>query len=202
VTALVKRYGCARAELAPLTPGILSDTERAGVEETAAKLVAAGAPEKLARAVAILPPMTIGADLVDLAEASDWNLPEAARLYHEAGAFFAFDRLRAAVGLYRAGDHFERTAVRRLVEDLLAEQTALTKSIMDFAGGPQAGESAETARAAVASWAALRSEAAALPRRTVEEIEAAGGEWTFAKLTIANAALRELASAPAKGRRK
>jgi glutamate dehydrogenase len=32
-------------------------------------------------------------------------------------------------------------------------------------------------------------------KRTVEDIENAGGGWTFAKLTIANAALRELANA-------
>jgi glutamate dehydrogenase len=32
-------------------------------------------------------------------------------------------------------------------------------------------------------------------RRAMEEVEKAPGGWTFAKLTIANAALRELASA-------
>ena len=37
--------------------------------------------------------------------------------------------------------------------------------------------------------------------RTIEEIEASGGSWTFAKLTIANAALRELAEAAGKKRR-
>lgn len=202
VSALVGRYGQARKVLAPLTPAILSDTERSAVEAAAAALVAAGAPEKLARAAAALQPMTVTADLVDLADGSSWSLPDVARVYHQAGAAFAFDRLRAAVGGYRAGDHFERTAVRRLVEDLLAEQSALAKAVMDFSGSSQAGESAEAARAAVTSWAALRRDAAASARRTVEEIEAAGGDWTFAKLTIANAALRELASAPAKGRRK
>ena len=38
---------------------------------------------------------------------------------------------------------------------------------------------------------AARAKAA---RRTVEEIEKAGGGWSFAKLTIANAALREMAA--------
>jgi glutamate dehydrogenase len=33
----------------------------------------------------------------------------------------------------------------------------------------------------------------------VEEIEGAGGGWTFAKLTIANAALRDLAETAARG---
>ncbi|MFN3521493.1 MAG: NAD-glutamate dehydrogenase [Phenylobacterium sp.] len=202
VSSLVARYGPARKILAPLTPAILSDTERAGVEAAAAALVEAGAPTDLAMAAAALQSMTVTSDLVDLAEGSSWGLAEVARLYHATGSAFAFDRLRAAVGAYRAGDHFERTAVRRLVEDLLAEQSALTKAVMEFAGDAQAGENADAARAAVASWAALRRDAAEAARRTVDEIESAGGGWSFAKLTIANAALRELASAPAKGRRR
>ncbi|WP_374575074.1 NAD-glutamate dehydrogenase [Phenylobacterium sp.] len=202
VGALVERYGAARDVLGPMMPAILSDIERDAVETTTRTLIEAGAPEKLARAAAVMQPMTVTADLVDMADGSSWDLAEVARLYHEVGAAFAFDRLRAAVGGYRAGDHFERTAVRRLVEDLLAEQTVLTKAVMDFAGNAQAGESAEAASAAVASWSALRREAVDAARRTVEEIEAAGGAWTFAKLTIANAALRELASTPAKGRKR
>ena len=39
-------------------------------------------------------------------------------------------------------------------------------------------------------------------RRAIEDIEAAGGGWTFAKLTIANAALRELGAAEAGKKRK
>jgi len=202
VDALASRYGAGRRTLAPLTPAILSPIERAAVEAEVADLVAAGAPERLARTVAALQPLTLTTDLVDLAEASSWALPAVARLYHATGEAFAFDRVRAAVGAYRAGDHFERTAVRRLVEDLLSEQAALTRAIMDFAGSSHAGESPETARKAVASWAALRRETVEAARRTVEEIEQAGGGWSFAKLTIANAALRELSAAPAKGRRR
>ena len=153
-----------------------------------------GFAEALARQVAGLQPLTIAADLVDLAEASSWGLPQVARLYYETGARFAFDRLRAAAGGFTAGDPFERLAVRRLLEDLLAEQAAVTRGIMAFAGSAQAGASAETAATAVASWAALRREAVEAAKRAVEEIEAAGGGWTFAKLTIANAALRELAA--------
>ncbi len=72
---------------------------------------------------------------------------------------------------------------------------------MAFTGGAQAGEDAEHARDAAASWAALRRDKADVAIRTVEEIEAAGGPWTFAKLTIANAALRELAEAAGKKKR-
>jgi glutamate dehydrogenase len=201
VGELVQRYGPGFKSLRKLLPGVLSAVDQQAVEARIAQLVAAGAPEKEARAVALIQPVTIAADLVDLAEASSWPLPNVARLYHATGAAFAFDRLRAAAGQFAAGDAFERTALRRLIEDLLAEQAHLTRAIMAFSGSAQAGEDAEHVRDAIASWAALRRDQATAARRTVEEIELAGGTWTFAKLTIANAALRELVEAAGRKRR-
>ncbi|WP_371129897.1 NAD-glutamate dehydrogenase [Phenylobacterium sp.] len=195
VDALVKRYGPGAATLKKLIPEVLSPVERERLETQVARMIEAGAPEDLARPVANLQPLTTAVDLVDLADASSWALANVARLYHQVGRVFAFDRLRAAAGGFTAGDSFERTAVRRLVEDLLAEQAAVTRAIMAFAGNAQAGESVETAQAAIGSWTALRRDLAEAARKSVEEIEAAGGGWSFAKLTIANAALRELASA-------
>ncbi|MDP3854559.1 NAD-glutamate dehydrogenase [Phenylobacterium sp.] len=194
VEALVRRYGPGAATLKKLIPEILSPVERERLEAQVVRMTEAGAPEDLARQVANLQPLTTAVDLVDLADASSWALPNVARLYHQVGRAFAFDRLRAAAGGFTAGDSFERTAVRRLVEDLLAEQASVTRAIMAFSGNAQAGETVQTAQAAIGSWTALRRDLAEAARKSVEEIEAAGGGWSFAKLTIANAALRELAT--------
>jgi glutamate dehydrogenase len=179
-------------------PGILSPIEQASVEGRVRQLTAAGAPPDKARAVAVLQPMTIAGDLVDLAEASSWPLANVARLYHAVGEAFGFDRVRQAAGAYAVGDNFERMALRRLIEDLLTQQGDLTRTVMAFAGGPQAGDDAAHAHDAASSWSALRRDKVDVARRTVEDIEASGGAWTFAKLTIANAALRELAAEGAK----
>jgi glutamate dehydrogenase len=195
VAALTKRYGPGLASLHKLTPGILSPVEQAQVDARVRQLTGAGAPEDLARRVASLQPLTTAADLVDLAEASSWPLPNVARLYHAAGEAFGFDRVRQAAGAYSVGDTFERTALRRLIEDLLTQQAELTRGLMAFAGSAQAGADADHARDTAESWQALRREKADAARRTIDEIEASGGPWTFAKLTIANAALRELAEA-------
>jgi len=202
VGRLTARYGPGFKTLRDLSPGVLSSVDRAVAEERSASLVEAGAPEALARQTAVLQTLTTAGDLVDLAASSSWPLANVARLYHRAGEAFGFDRLRSVVGRYTAGDHFERTAVRRLVEDLLAEQTAVTRALMSFAASPQAGDSPEAVDAAIASWSSLRREAVAVARRTLEEIEASTGTWTFAKLTIANAALRELAAAGEAGGRR
>jgi glutamate dehydrogenase len=202
VQALVDGYGPGTARLKKVISEIISPVERDQAEGQVKRLTDAGAPEALAREVAYLQPLTLAVDLVDLAGASSWSLENAARLYHQVGHAFAFDRLRAAAGAFTAGDSFERMAVRRLVEDLLAEQAALTRAIMGFAGSDQAGDSAEAAQKAIGSWAALRRETADAARRAIEDIEAASGGWSFAKLTIANAALRELAAAEATKKRR
>jgi glutamate dehydrogenase len=155
----------------------------------------------MAQAVAVLQPLTTAGDLVDIAEASSWSLPNVARLYHAVGAAFGFDRVREAASAYSVGDNFERMALRRLIEDLLTQQGELSRTIMAFAGSSQAGDDAEHAKDASNSWAALHRDKASAVRRTIDDIEAAGGAWSFAKLTIANAALRELAAEGAKRKR-
>ena len=201
VAELVRRYAPGFKRLRGLLPGVASAIEQSTIATRARQLGETGAPEACAQAAAVLQSLTTAADLVDLAEASSWSLPSVARLYHAAGAAFGFDRLRAAAAGFAIGDAFERTALRRLLEDLLAEQATLTRAIMEHAGSEKVGEDAPRARAAVEEWAGLRRDKAEAARRTVEEIEQAGSAWSFAKLTIANAALRELAEDRG-GRRK
>ncbi|PZR36820.1 NAD-glutamate dehydrogenase [Caulobacter segnis] len=195
VKALVEAYGPSVAVLRGQTPSILSPFEQKAVAKRAKAYIADGAPEALAQAVAALQPLTTAADLVDLSNASSWRVENVARLYHQVGAAFGFDRLRAAAGAFVGGDSFERLAVRRLIEDMLSEQTGITQSVLKFAANAQAGEDEAGAKAAINSWAALRGDLPRTVKRTIEEIEQAGGGWTFAKLTIANAALRELSAA-------
>ncbi len=201
VDALIRAYGPSFQDLLKLMPGVLSPIEQASVEARVRRLTEAGAPLDKARAVAVLQPMTIAGDLVDLGEASSWPLASVARLYHAVGETFGFDRVRQAAGAYAVGDNFERMALRRLIEDLLVQQTELTRTIMAFSGSAQCAETAADAHHATSAWTALRLGKVNAARRTIDDIEAAGGPWTFAKLTIASAALRELSAEGAKKRR-
>jgi glutamate dehydrogenase len=192
VETLVSRYGEGFRALRTFAVEVGSPVERAGIEVRARKLVEAAAPEDLARSASILQAISTAADLVDLAEGAGWPLRSAARLYHAVGEAFGFDRLRGAAAGYAVGDSFERTALRRLIEELLAEQASLARAVMVKAEARAAAEP-EGARAAVAAWSATRLAQVQAAGRTLADIEASVGPWTFAKLTIANAALRELA---------
>ena len=109
-----------------------------------------------------------------------------------AGAAFDFDRLRAAAGSIPSVDHFDRLAVRRLIEDLMGEQRTLTRAVAR-ASDPSVGVSEEAAEASVDAWIGARQGVVEGVRASVDEIEGSGSGWTFAKLTIANATIRDLA---------
>ncbi|MEO8925656.1 MAG: NAD-glutamate dehydrogenase, partial [Caulobacteraceae bacterium] len=195
VQGLIRAYRPAVDTLKRLVPGVLSPFEQKAAVRRAAGWIKAGAPKDIAHSVALMRPLTLAATLTDLATAQGWPLAGAAFVYHRVGGVFGFDRLRAAAGSRAAGDPYERLAVRRLIEDMLSEQAVLAGAVMAFAGQAYAEDAPERAGGAVAAWIAAHAEPVRGVKRTVEEIEKAAGGWSFAKLTIANAALRELAGA-------
>ncbi|HUO11126.1 MAG TPA: NAD-glutamate dehydrogenase domain-containing protein, partial [Caulobacteraceae bacterium] len=192
VEALIGAYRPAADALKQLLPGGLSAFEQKDAVRRAAPWIKAGAPKDLAHSVALYRPLTPTVTLADLAREAGWSVTPTARIYQAVGGAFGFDRLRAEAGAQPSSDAYERLAIRRLIEDMLAEQEALARAVITYAGRPDAGDSPEAAKAAVASWSGLHAEAVRFARSTINGIEKEGGGWSFAKLTIANAALREL----------
>ncbi len=64
---------------------------------------------------------------------------------------------------------------------------------MRFAGPASADPARDVA--AAHAWSGDHSAQVKAARRVIEDIEKAGAPWSLAKLTIANAALRDLAGA-------
>ncbi|MEE2565326.1 NAD-glutamate dehydrogenase [Hyphobacterium marinum] len=178
---------------------IFSDYERERVSRQAKAFVKAGAPKDLAREIATLRPLTSSSDVVDLALRKDWPLESAAHIYHAAGARFAFDRLRGVAGEVSSDLHWDRLAVRRLIEDLYASQQTVAGSVMRHAktaGGSLAKgieqPDADWARNLIDSWSIINAEEAGRVDATLAEMEGAG-VWTLSKLSIASTQLREMA---------
>ncbi|HLK25963.1 MAG TPA: NAD-glutamate dehydrogenase [Caulobacteraceae bacterium] len=195
VGALIEAYQPAMDELRRVGPALLSTYEQRIVARRIKAFRRLGAPNAIATNLATLAMLTTAFDLADMARAADWPVRQAAQLYHQAGAAFGFDRLRAAAGSLKAADSFERLAVRRLIEDLVAEQTALAKTLIAFADSPAAADTPAEAKALVRAWSARHRAQAAASEAAFKRVESGSGPWTFAKLTIAAAALRELVAA-------
>lgn len=194
VDGLIEAYRPAADALRAEGAAVLSRFEQGRFEERIASFIAHGAPEAMARDFAMLRPLVATADIGDLAREMGWPEPAMARLYHQVGAAFDFDRLRAAAGSVPSADHFDRLAVRRLIEDLMAQQFDLTRAVARVSDA-SVGASEESAEKAVDSWIGPRLARVEAIRASVDEIEASGTGWSFAKLTIANGTIRGIAGA-------
>ncbi len=193
---LIKVYRPAADLLRAEGLGLFAPFVRTQAEGRVRDMVKAGAPKELAASVAALRPLMTLSNLADMARKARWDVVAVARIYQAVGAAFVFDRLRAAAGsLVGGGEHYERMAVRRLIEDLLGQQLAVTSAVMAFSGNEQAGADAAAAKSTVQSWSAMRRDQVKTTRQTIDEIEQSAGGWSFAKLTIVNAALASLTAA-------
>ncbi|AQR63282.1 glutamate dehydrogenase [Brevundimonas sp. LM2] len=197
VQSLIAAYRPAADALRAAGGDVLSRFEQTRLQARLKRFADMGVGEDLAQTVSMLRPLVATADIGDLSRDAGggeggWTEPRMARLYHQVGAAFDFDRLRAAAGAVPSGDHFDRLAVRRLIEDLMGEQVTLTRSVAQ-ASDPSVGDSEATAEAAVDAWIGPRQAMVEGVRSAVDEIEASGTGWTFAKLTIANGQIRSVA---------
>jgi glutamate dehydrogenase len=193
VQGLIDAYQPVADALRPHGGEVLSRFEQARLQARIDAFRAVGAPDGLARSVALLRPTVATADIGDLAGEAGWDAPSMARLYHQVGAAFDFDRLRAAAGGVPSHDRFDRMAVRRLIQELKAEQLDLTRAVARSCDA-SCGKDESTAEQAVDAWIGPRLSIVEGVRASVDEIEASGAGWTFAKLTIANATIREIAA--------
>ena len=191
VGGLIAKYRPHADALRQAGGDVLSRFEQGRLDARVQRFVTLGAPEELARTVAMLRPLVATADIGDLADEAGWSAPAMARLYHQVGAAFDFDRLRAAASSVKSGDHFDRLAVRRLVQDLMTEEMMLTRAVA-CTTKEAIGATEQQAEDAVESWIGHRLPQVEALRASVDSIEGSGAGWTFAKLTIANAAIREV----------
>ncbi len=193
VQSLIDLYRPAADGLQTEGPAVLSRFEQDRLDKRVQRFADLGAPEDLARSISLMRPLVAAADIGDLAREANWPVAAMARLYHQVGAAFDFDRLRAAAGSIPSADHFDRLAVRRLIEDLMQEQRGLTRAVA-AASDPSVGASEAAAETAVDAWIGPRQSVVEALRASVDEIEASGSGWTFAKLTIANGSIRSVAA--------
>ncbi len=185
VQKLIDAYRPAADALMADGAGLLSPFEQQVVNARAKTFIEAGAPRDLAQTVAALRPLTATTDIADLAKAAKWEVIPAAKLYHAVGEAFGFDRLRAAAASISGQDPYERQAVRELILDMVAEQTARVRAVMALAKRP-----APDVATAIAGWVEPRKAAVERAKSVIDEIEQTADGWTFAKLTIGNVALK------------
>jgi glutamate dehydrogenase len=164
---------------------LVSPLEKNAVEAKIGTLRGEGVPGDVAEDVAILPLLAAVPEIVLLAGEHKVAAEHAARLYFGMGALVGLDRLRGLAGRIVAADHWDRLALRRIVDDLYSAQRLLA------ADAVRRGQNHSEA---LASWAQIHR--ADIERTTsfLSEL-AAEGEASVAKLALANSQIQKLASA-------
>jgi glutamate dehydrogenase len=168
---------------------LVSPYEAHDTEARIAELVAGGVPHDIAEDAAVLPLMAGLPEIALMASHLSLNLDLVAGAYFAMGAAVGLDRLRGLAGRISAGEHWDRLAIRRIIDDLYAGQRALTSSALKSVAGSDRAAGA----AAVAAWTEAHADALKRAKSFLAALEASG-ELSVAKLTLAGSQIHELAA--------
>jgi glutamate dehydrogenase len=172
--------------------GLVSTYEAAATKKRISDLRGAGVPLDLAEEVAALSLLGGTPEVVLLAQARSLPVDYVAGAYFAVGAAVGLDRLRGLASQIAGHEHWDRLAVRRIMDDLFAGQRALAAEALTDTdrNSPRLTriEGSEAARC----WEHTHADALARTRSFLTELERSG-DLTVAKLTLANSQIHALA---------
>jgi glutamate dehydrogenase len=149
----------------------------------------AQAGPELARDIGLLPLLGVAPEIAALTRSSGHAIGCVAKLYFSVGALLGLDRLRLLAARIAPAEHWDRLAIRRLVDDLFAAQRALAQSLLS---GLAKDAGAADAEQAVIGWAEKNKPALERTKSFLAALETSG-ELSIAKLTLANSQIHKLA---------
>jgi glutamate dehydrogenase len=167
---------------------LVSEAESRAIEAAIAELRDAGVPMDIADDVAVLPAIGGTPDIARLSNEAGKPIDMVAGAYFAASRTIGVDRLRLSAERMNLPEHWDRLAVRRLIDDLADHQRALTsRALANGSGGVDRKDGA----AAVAAWAEAHSEQVDRVSGLITDLERSG-TFTVARLTLAAGQIRDL----------
>jgi glutamate dehydrogenase len=192
VASLVETYSVGVKALAGSIYDMVVPPQKAYLEGHVERLRGAGVPTALARFVVALTPLMAATDIVDIASQKAMPIEAVGRLYAAIGARVGLDDVRAAANQSQSIDYWDRVATRRLVEDFMSEQASLTARACDYALAHNLeGHDNKWVKVVTDRWAAHNEAALGATQAAIAALKASPGGWSFAKLSIANAQIKE-----------
>jgi glutamate dehydrogenase len=186
----IARYRSGVESLRGTFSTLVSNYERHDTDERIHEMTKAGAPLDIAEDVAILPLLGGAPEIIMLAHARAWPVDLVAGAYFAVGAEVGVDRLRGLALQIKGSEHWDRLAIRRIVDDLFAGQRALAADALALV---TAHGTREDGISAVRLWAETRADALVRTKSFLTELERTG-DLSIAKLTLANSQIHALAA--------
>jgi glutamate dehydrogenase len=143
-----------------------------------AELTGAGVPEDLARDMVLLKPLAAALDVALLAHETGKPADKVAPVFFQLGETLGLDRLRNLAERFAPPEHWDRLALRRLLDDLSQSQRGITRKLL--AGGGN-----------VEAWAKAQGDALERTRSFLNTLDASG-ELSVAKLMLASSQIQNL----------
>ena len=171
---------------------LVSAYEAEATEKRISELRDSGVPMELAEEIAALPLLGGTPEIMLLADSHSLPVDYVAGGYFAVGATVGLDRLRGLAGQITGHEHWDRLAVRRIVDDLFAGQRALATDALANTDGDFSHLTRADGAEAAKRWEKTHADALARTRSFLTELERSG-ELTVAKLTLANSQIHALA---------
>ncbi len=186
LAAMLKPYAEGVSSLLAQGDAAFTGPVKARLADRVADLEALGCPSDLAARITRLSAFHHASDIIDLASEKKKPLDKTAQLYFLTGAHFGFDGLQTGAGDLASSDPWDRMATRRLIEDVLAEQKTVVKTMMARMSP------SESPAEIIQNWEVENKTLIEPLQQMMTDMETGG--WSFAKLTIVNALIREWAA--------
>jgi glutamate dehydrogenase len=147
-------------------------------EARIAQLSEAGVPAELARDMTLLTPLAAALDVALLAHETGSPAAKVAPLYFALGEELGLDRLRALAGKFAPPEHWDRLALRRLMDDLSSAQRGIARKLLRDGTGAE-------------DWARSQEGALARTREFLGSLDSSG-DLSVAKLMLASSQIQSL----------
>ena len=189
----VARYRAGVETLRGTFATLVSPYEAQDTESRIMQIQKAGAPLDVAEDIAVLPLMSAAPEIAQLADSRSLDVDLVAGAYFAIGAIVGLDRLRGLAARITGGEHWDRLAIRRIVDDLFAGQRALTAQVLAGFENDKIDRTRADGSDAADAWAKDHADALERTRSFLDELERSG-DLSIAKLTLANSQIHELAA--------
>ncbi len=190
--AIIAKYQAPVAQFKKALPDILPADAANMLEERYERWIGLKAPKSIAREAASIPALEYAFDIVDLAAETGWSNPGVGGVFFAVGRMFKIDALRDRARRDPPSDHFDKVAMRQIIEDLGTRQRVLTQRIISFAGDEPKGAPSKWVDKVIARWGEIGAEAIARFDATAGELDLTG-PVSVGKFTLLARKLDELA---------
>jgi glutamate dehydrogenase len=193
ITETIARFRKGAESLRGTYSSLVSPYEMDDTVSRIKEMADAGVPEDVADDVAALSLWSTAPEIAQLAFNRNLDVDLVAGAYFAVGAIVGIDRLRGLAQRISANEHWDRLAIRRIVDDLYAGQRALTAQVLQGYENDKIDRTRAEGSTAADAWAEHQADALSRTKSFLDELERTG-DLSIAKLTLANSQIHELSA--------